>query len=470
MANTGSPAFEATLPAVATNPGAGEHLVVWSGSKSGGALAPGELEIFAQRIHAGNGAELGPNDVRVSDMGGTGDATFAAFEPAVAYNPTANEYLVVWVGNDSVGGLVAAELEVFVQRIDAVTGLPLGANDRRISDMGGIGAPHFEAYSPSVAYNPQAREYLVVWQGEDDPLAANGFEIYGQRLAGATAAEVGANDFRISDMGSAGEGLFGASSPRVVFNPLAGEYLVVWAGADRAPDLAPGETEIYVQRLSGATAAEVGFDDLRISDMGGYGSTLYSAASPTVAFNAADDEYLVAWVGSDDVDGLVAGELEVFVQRLDGPSAVPFAINDVRVSDMGGLGDPAFGVLAPTLSWDGVAGEYLLVWSGDDDTGGLVDDELELFAQRLSRHAVELGPNDERLGAIGGTGDAVFAAVNPVLAYNGSRRGFQILEEANPATGGLAADRFEIFGLRFAEVFANGFESGDVEAWASSAP
>ena len=57
--------------------------------------------------------EVGTNDFRISDMGPDGDATFGGGFPAVAYNPTANEYLVVWSGSDNTGALVTGELEIF---------------------------------------------------------------------------------------------------------------------------------------------------------------------------------------------------------------------------------------------------------------------------------------------------------------------------------------------------------------------
>jgi hypothetical protein len=44
--------------------------------------------------------EIGTNDFRISDMGPDGNADFDAFPPSVAYNPTNNEYLVVWYGED----------------------------------------------------------------------------------------------------------------------------------------------------------------------------------------------------------------------------------------------------------------------------------------------------------------------------------------------------------------------------------
>ena len=64
----------------------------------------------------------------MSDMGGTGDLLYDGFHPSVAYNPMRNEYLVVWQGDDNVGGLVDNEFEIFSQRMDADMG-GFGGND-----------------------------------------------------------------------------------------------------------------------------------------------------------------------------------------------------------------------------------------------------------------------------------------------------------------------------------------------------
>ena len=96
------------------------------------------------------GAEVGVNDLRISDMGPDGNVNFGTFTPAVAYNSLDDEYLVVWRGDDNTAPLVANEFEVFGQRIDAATGAEVGVNDFRISDMGPDGNPSFGADIPAV--------------------------------------------------------------------------------------------------------------------------------------------------------------------------------------------------------------------------------------------------------------------------------------------------------------------------------
>jgi hypothetical protein len=87
------PVFRWSLTTLTNN----EFLAVWQGDDNTGAFVNDEVELFGQRINA-SGAEVGANDFRLSDMGPSGDANYAAFEPAVAYNPTNNQYLVVWSG------------------------------------------------------------------------------------------------------------------------------------------------------------------------------------------------------------------------------------------------------------------------------------------------------------------------------------------------------------------------------------
>ena len=50
--------------------------------------------------------------------------------------------------------------------------------------------------------------------------------------------------------------------------------------------------------------------------------------------------------------------------------------NDFRISDLGPDGDPSFDASSAAVTANGQGNEYLVVWSGDDSTQELVDDEL----------------------------------------------------------------------------------------------
>ena len=193
--------------------------------------------------------EVGTNDFRITfGLGLDGDPNFDQRAPAVAYNPTANEYLVVWRGEGhfSPAGVVDGDEEIFGQRVSP-EGIPLGARIQ-ISDMGPDGATNFGASRPDVVYNPTADEYFVVWEGVDDtfPLVAGELEIFGQRLT-SNGTQIVPNDFRISNMGPDGDTNFQALFAAVAFMPSALEYLVVWTGTatPAPPPLIVDEREVF---------------------------------------------------------------------------------------------------------------------------------------------------------------------------------------------------------------------------------
>jgi hypothetical protein len=179
-------------------------------------------------------------------MGPDGDENYDAYPPAVAYNSMDNEYLVVWYGDDT-GGLANNEYEIFGQRVNAATGAEIGT-DFRLSDMGPEGNPNYSARSPAVAYNSAGNEYLVVWCGDDDTgaLVSHEYEIFGQRVS-AAGTELGANDFRLSDMGPDGDANYDAYSPALAYSSADNEYLVVWSGDDDTGSLVDEEYEIFGQ-------------------------------------------------------------------------------------------------------------------------------------------------------------------------------------------------------------------------------
>ena len=210
--------------------------MVWSGDDG----TDNEVEIYGRRLSAA-GEPAGPQ-FRISDLGPNGATTFGAFDPAVAYNPTSNEYLVVWSGDDGTDN----EFEIFAQRLSAA-GVEVGTNDQRISDMGPNGATAFGAFDPAVAYNPTSNEYLVVWSGDDG--TDNEFEIFAQRLS-AAGVEVGTNDQRISAMGPDGSTAFGSFAPAAAASVPAPSVLVAWHGDTVGGLLGDNEFEIYARRLA----------------------------------------------------------------------------------------------------------------------------------------------------------------------------------------------------------------------------
>jgi uncharacterized repeat protein (TIGR01451 family) len=397
---------------------------------------------------------IGANAIRISDMGPDGDANFGlinGYRRAVAYNSTNNEYLVVWTADDNTGSLVDGEWEIFGQRIDAATGAEVGTNDFRISDMGPDGDANYDANAVYAAYNSTNNEYLVVWSGDDNtaPQVDNEFEIFGQRLNAATGAEIGTNDFKISDMGTDGNITEAGSSPIVVYNVTNNEYLVVWRGDDDTAPLVNNEFEIFGQRLEGATGAEVGTNDFRISDMGPDGDINYTIYSLDAAYNSTNNEYFVTWVSEDNSGTLIDDEYEVFGQRLNASTGAELGTNDFRISDMGPDGNTSYDAINVSVAYSNLANEYLVVWDGDDNTGTLVDDKFEIFGQRLNAATgAETGTNDFRISDMGPDGNTAYTASTPSVVFNSVSNEYLVTWTSDDNTGSLVDNENEVYGQR----------------------
>jgi hypothetical protein len=81
MGGSGNTDYSAASPDVAFSPGNGQFLVAFQGDDI--SVGDNETEIFAQRINATSGANVG-SMIRVSDVGLAGSTQFAGFNVAVA--------------------------------------------------------------------------------------------------------------------------------------------------------------------------------------------------------------------------------------------------------------------------------------------------------------------------------------------------------------------------------------------------
>jgi hypothetical protein len=463
--------------AVSYNSTGNEFLVVWNANDTSGA----DQEIYGQRLD-NSGNQVGANDFKISDMGPQGDSGFFAFEPSIVYNSSNDEYFITWQGNDAAG----ADLYIFGQRI-APNGANIGNNDFLISDVGfdssDLTAPGDIGYATvlkGVAYNSISNEYLVVWNG--DAAIDGNFEIFGQRLD-AGANEIGATDFKISDMESSDALAFWANSPDVAYSSFDRVYLVVWQGDDEVD----GDFEIFGQVLDSA-GNEISID-FQISHMGPDGNASYEASDPSVVYNWVTNEFLVTWLGRDDIG---VETLRVYGQRLDttgmevGVDDFPIGNDNSSISRRPALTyngttneflvvwrnfGSNYRVLAQRLdgagneigaddfvvsgtnsaipgdvsaAWNADANEYLVVWSADDQPS--VPD-VEIYGQRLDASGNELGQDDFRISQTGPDGDFDFSVMNPSLAYNSAEQEYLVVWQA---TNSLeeGSDEYEIFGQR----------------------
>ena len=147
------------------------------------------------------------------------------FDPAVAYNAPAGEYLAVWRNGST----------IVAQRYRS-TGQPLGELFP-LGDAGGTQA------HPSVAYSLIGDRYLVVW--EDN--RSGYFDIYGQMVdAGGTL--IGSNFYIYADDGN---------QQRPDVDSDGEDFLVVWHGqiVDDSVDVAVGRCRAALGGCKDACAA-----------------------------------------------------------------------------------------------------------------------------------------------------------------------------------------------------------------------
>jgi uncharacterized repeat protein (TIGR01451 family) len=188
-----------------------EWLVVWAAENG----TTNMYEIFGRRLSADGIPANDPFQIGNTPTGDTRDAD-------VVWNSILNQYLIVWSGSNIVGQLLNN------------AGTEIGS-DFIIGSSG-------QSFNPQAAHNLEDNDYLVIWSG--DNLQNGEYEVYGQQLSSA-GAEIGVNDFVISDMGPPGDTRFGVQGPQLSYsNTDLNSYMVVWSGDDNT-ETVDDELEIF---------------------------------------------------------------------------------------------------------------------------------------------------------------------------------------------------------------------------------
>jgi hypothetical protein len=190
-------------PAIAYNSKADEFLVVWEDYVW---KSIGTLGIAAQRVGL-NGSLIGQSFAVVGEW-----FTFRPFtNPDLVYNPTANEYLLVWEYAHT-----ADDHHIYARRLPSTIKAPeevIGSDHIHIADTGKSEG------NPQVAFNPTDNEYLIAWEETTVQTVTVGSgtmeveqtRVYGQRLS-ATGSLIGGH---ISILNEATDQLH----PAAAFNP-----------------------------------------------------------------------------------------------------------------------------------------------------------------------------------------------------------------------------------------------------------
>jgi hypothetical protein len=301
-----SPAFDDHEdPVLAFGTQQDQWLVVWRDFRNGNADITGQF-VTREGLLSGEPIEICAHGTH-------------QYEPAVAYNSDDDEFLVVW--QDSRSG----NLDIYGQRVDAGSG-------NLVNGVISITADPDSQLYPALAYNDGDGQYLVVWVDKrDDPGDESNWNIYGLRLnPDGTTFDV--SDFVICARQE------NQSDVAVAYNPVRGQYLVVWL------DHSLPDGGIAGQRVRATDPRIAGFNFDICAE-----NTLQR--HPSLASGSASGEYLVAW--QDNRDG--ATDMNIYGRRVSGTGAL-LGTADIPISTAVG------NQWRPHVSYDSATDRYNLFW------------------------------------------------------------------------------------------------------------
>lgn len=295
-------------PSVAYNAASDEYLIVWKADRG----ATG-YDIVGRRL--GGAGSLVGSAIVVSASAG-----LEQYQPRVAYDPTAGEYLVVWYEHRGATGF-----DVMGRRLGA-DGSPAGG------DLVVSASPSLEQYQPRLTFNAAWNEYFVVWYEYRGGVS---WDIMGKRL-GPGGATIG-GDIVVANGANPQE------QPTVVAHPGAGECLVVWQENRGATGYD------IVGRRVGAGGTLLG-NDLVIS------ASANAQFQPAIALDPLAGEYVVAWAEATANTGFD------LLSRRVGSTGTLVGAEAVVTSRQGHQSEP-------TLAIDAGNGQVLAAWNERAATG-----------------------------------------------------------------------------------------------------
>jgi hypothetical protein len=382
----------AQLAGLAYNSRTDQYLAVYLG---GSRTDEDHWNVFGQIVDAHGNTVGGPVQINQPTTNQLCD-----FEPpSVAYDRKTNEWMVVW----DEGTATDCDDAIYSQRVGA-NGALVGPLSQRISATG-----YDDIETDPIVYNSGADEFFVVWNA-DGP--SQSFQnLWGQRLTSA-GAEVGADDQQLTQF--TGTNSSADDAVGLAYDSKDQRYLAVVRGIDLGLVGNTGD-EIFGHLMS-TDGSPIGPDRFRISHVTATNAT-GQAKPPNVAYDPVNNRFLVAWTGNPKIGSMAANENEVFA-GLVGADGALLTPADLRISHVGPDGNTNFLPVRPAIAFNRFTHQYLLDWSGDNDTEGGVDEESEVWGQRTDASGIDIGPSDFRISHNGPDGDVNFAAARPALAFN----------------------------------------------------
>jgi hypothetical protein len=370
------------VPAVVYNPDRDEYLVVWRSQQTDG------YDVRGQRLD-GKGFLVGDSFTITSPIGGdrlaqddlvpaqppppTSTVLFPRL-PAIAYNATQGEYLVVW--SDEVSKTLRGQR---VLSDGVLTGSPFTIPTSLSDD------PH----SPGLVYAPEHDLFLLAWRGcVQDQLAATASPGGGGDSCYFYTQILDATGVTIGENVTATTATYVQGYPALTYVPGSDAFWIVW-------------TELYTitarRVLTTGLLADVPFTIAQ-------GTT--EMRDPSISNISGRGELLVTWSNTRDVllqqssDPMGGGYSDIYAQRVMS-TGVP-AGESFRVSSTGNAAIEPRTIYLP--GWD----QYFVVWGNVD----YVNHNQNVHARWMSAtddlvghdFPVVVAPEDQHCVAAAGSG------------------------------------------------------------------
>ena len=260
--------------AVAYNSVRDEYLVVWEDHNAT------EIAIYARRV-ASDGYEIG-NAIQIAHYG-----TYTSCQPAVAYSPLHDKYLVVYSQDSKPSLPPYTDYDIIGQPING---------DGTMPESGfSIDANTIHQRYPAVTYNPTYDEFLVAW---DEEQGTGGWhDIWAQRI-NATDWSFEPGPVCIATAGSVHR-----RQPDVAYNIARNQYLIAYTSGDGDGDISGKVLDAHLP------------DALAVAEFNLIWNTNLQG---DVALAAGPDEYLAVWQ-----DGPSTSWRTIYARRVTGADTMP---------------------------------------------------------------------------------------------------------------------------------------------------
>ncbi len=237
----------------------------------------------------------------------------------------------------------------------------------------------------------------------------------------AGVRETGADDFRITNFGPAGDLFAFAARQDMAYNSTDNEFFIIFLGRRPGPMVSMDEFEVYGQRLT-TSGANIG-DPILLTSVDGLGSAGGAPQNRRVVYDPGANGYILVYDAQDTSLGATSVDIYGRLIAASGQPVGPtFVVDSASTSDN-----------RPDVAVNTVDNEFLVVW--ERDTG--VDSQRSISARRFN------GANAAALGETFRIDTVNRFKGNPTVAYNGDDNQYLVAWTNNsfaPQVQVLAAD------------------------------